>query len=304
MGKLLNYKLIAFLFLPNLTFGQQSCGLNFTNPNLLLTKYIPNSISTPVKTIPISFHVWRKNDGTGNYWQDIQAYRDTLRMVVGFLSEQYSVNWNPSDPIPNAQFISDTKVRFVLDTIYYYNNTYFATLFLPHGACTQYVKSNFPERLKSFPYHLNIWNDTTSPALGSSSGVCSPDQDVGTMRQVAERYLDSGLDKFWGLANHMAHEFGHNFNLGHPYDSEITYIYDPEFLWDLFGTQRQSWCTSVDINHVCFHDASFSLNPYINTNTATNNIMGGCRYDNRHITALQCGRIHRALAVSAIRNYA
>lgn len=64
-----------------------TCGFNLTNPNLLLTKHIPDSIKTPVKTITISFHVWRNNDSTGNYWQDLQAYRDTLRTIVNSLSD-------------------------------------------------------------------------------------------------------------------------------------------------------------------------------------------------------------------------
>ncbi len=284
-----------------------TCGFNLTNPNLLLTKHIPDSIKTPVKTITISFHVWRNNDSTGNYWQDLQAYRDTLRTIVNSLSDFYTTNWAPSDPIPNAQFIRDPKVRFVLDTVYYYNNTTLANSYLDAGlyGCNQYVKQNYPERLKKFPCHLSL---CTSPGpQGCSTGPCETDQATYTMIQYPQRYTGSGPNKFLELIAHLAHEFGHNFNLSHPYNCypwEPSYIYDPEFLWDLFGTQRQSWCTSVDINHVCYHDANFTLIPYLDSNTATNNLMGGCLYDSRHITALQCGRIHRALAVTSIRNYA
>ncbi|MCR5190110.1 MAG: T9SS type A sorting domain-containing protein [Bacteroidales bacterium] len=100
----------------------------------------------------------------------------------------------------------------------------------------------------------------------------------------------------------MAHEFGHNFGLDHSYNSEIKEINHPDFLWDLFGTTTQPWCIAP-VGYVCYHDAGWSMNPYDPTNTSTNNIMGGTK-DACHFTALQCGRIHRALSVSTLRNYA
>ncbi len=91
MEKSFYCKITKFVFvcllLINQGFGQQSCELDLLNPNLLLSNYIPDNITTPIKTIPISFHIWRKNDGTGNYWQDLQAYRDTLKTMVNSLSD-------------------------------------------------------------------------------------------------------------------------------------------------------------------------------------------------------------------------
>ena len=103
--------------------AQNPCVYDVTNSNLLLNKFIPDS-NTPIKTIHLSFHVWRNDNGTGNFWQNSQAYRDTLRMVVGFLNLIYSENVAFSDPITNAVFIPDTKVSFELDSVYY-NSTIF-----------------------------------------------------------------------------------------------------------------------------------------------------------------------------------
>ena len=100
----------------------------------------------------------------------------------------------------------------------------------------------------------------------------------------------------------MAHEFGHNFGLDHTYNDEVTTISSPEFLWDVFGTATQPWCSAPPTN-VCYHDAWFDCNPYDPSNTCTNNIMGGTMFS-RHFSALQCGRIQRALQVSSLRHFA
>ena len=105
----------------------------------------------------------------------------------------------------------------------------------------------------------------------------------------------------------MAHEFGHNCGLNHSYKTgacETINITDCEFLWDLFGHTKQPWCNEdTAATHVCFHDGGWSCEPSDPTTTCTNNIMGGT-YLSRHFTALQCGRIHRALSVAPIRKYA
>ena len=100
----------------------------------------------------------------------------------------------------------------------------------------------------------------------------------------------------------LTHEIGHNFGLNHPYDSEITDITHQEFLWDLFGHNKQEWCDNEIPNIVCYHDAGWDC-VIDSTTTCTNNIMGGNK-NAGHFTALQCGRIHRALRIANIRNHA
>lgn len=259
--------------------------------NLLMSTFVPDS-STAIITIPVNINIWRTDEGTGNYWENTPALKDSLRKVFGFLNWLYSQNQNPSDPIPGAKHIPDTKVRFVIDTFYYYNNSslcYNDDVY----SLTSYLSICFPERLKNFNYHLTI--NTTAGYSGVSSGYNSIYPAINTVKQDHQQHL-------YALAVHMAHEFGHNFGLKHSYNTECNNISNPEFLWDLFGTATQPWCNKP-AGTVCYHDAGWGLDPYDPTNTSTNNIMGGtssaCNF-----TALQCGRIHRALSVSTLRKFA
>ena len=104
----------------------------------------------------------------------------------------------------------------------------------------------------------------------------------------------------------MAHEFGHNFGLEHTYVQdplEVNHTGGTEFLWDVFGRKQQPWCQHMPPERVCLHDAGWDCDPFDSTNTCTNNIMGGTAYS-RHFSALQCGRIQRALQVSSLRHFA
>ena len=96
--------------------------IDANDSNLLISNYIPNDY-TPIKTIRINFNIWRLDDGTGNYWLDLPEYRDTLQMIIDNLNYIYSTNVSSSDPIQGAVFISDTRVRFEIDSVYYINNS-------------------------------------------------------------------------------------------------------------------------------------------------------------------------------------
>lgn len=267
--------------------------IDWSDSCLLSRNFIPSD-STPIITIPVNINVWRNDDGTGNCWLDNPEWRDSLQIVFFWLNYLYSHNVPYTLNIPNSQFIEDTRVRFVIDTIYYYNNTVMAHKSSTNNF-TNYLITNHPERLNRFNYHLSM--DTTAYYYGCSSGYNIQYPAIVSVKQVTGK--TPGL---YAFAQHMAHEFGHNFGLGHPYDSEETVIAHPEFLWDVFGTETQPWCNRPPIQ-VCYHDWGWGCNPEDTTNTCTNNIMGGS-YMSGHFSALQCGRIHRALQVSTLRNYA
>lgn len=266
---------------------------DWIDSGLLAKNFIPND-STPIITIPVNINVWRNDDGTGNCWLDTPEWKDSLQKAFFWLNYIYSHNEPYLLNIPNTQFIEDTRVRFVIDTIYYYNNSVMAHKCSTYDF-TNYLIANYPERLNRFNYHLSM--DTMANYSGCSNGYNALYPAIVSVKQITNH--PPGLYAF-GL--HMAHEFGHNFGLKHPYDSEDTVIAHPEFLWDVFGTETQPWC-NLPPTQVCYHDWGWECNPEDTTNTCTNNIMGGTQLS-RHFSALQCGRIHRALQVSTLRNYA
>ncbi|MDR1346080.1 MAG: T9SS type A sorting domain-containing protein [Bacteroidales bacterium] len=290
--------------LNNSTVAAYSCGRTYATDhddvNLLASSYIPGA-STPVCTVKVNIHIWRNDDGTGNYWQDTPAYRDTMRLVFSYLNQIYANNNSYSMNIPGAPLIPDTKVRFEIDSFYYYNNSVVANGLplqneYPQHKHTKYLQDNYPERLKSFDYSFVLYKyEGKGGAAGESSGY-------NTTNQYIRKYESGDWPHPWSLAVHMAHEFGHNFGLRHTYNSEILQIAHPEFLWDVFGTTVPSGCNAQS-GYVCYHDAGWSCDYLDPNNSCTNNIMGGVSAP-YHFSALQCGRIHRAIRVSALRKYA
>ena len=51
--------------------------------NLLASSFIPNN-ATPIITIPININIWSEDDGTGSYWQNNDAFRDSLQKVIDY----------------------------------------------------------------------------------------------------------------------------------------------------------------------------------------------------------------------------
>lgn len=192
----------------------------------LQDNFIPNE-TTPFLTIKISFHIWRDTNGNGNFWLDTPEYRDTLQQVVKSLNWIFNDNVEFSDPIESALFIPDSIVNFEIDSVYYYDN--YQAYHLP-----SYVITNFPERVKSFAYHLSPYFDSTY--AGVSSGIEYPYPYCIAIKQTPNNV------SVWPLAQHMAHEFGHSFDLHHTYDyNNSLKVSNPEFLWDVFGVELQSW---------------------------------------------------------------
>ena len=267
--------------------------INWEDESLLISSYIPTT-NTPIITIPVNINVWREDNGTGNWWLDTPAYRDSLQKAFDYLNQIYGHNEEYTLYIPNAQFILDTRVRFVIDTVCYYNNSIMAHNYYTFQF-TNYLLSNHPERLNRFNYHLSL--DTTQVWSGVSSGYDAQYPSIVTIKQCENREVD-----LYAFALHMAHEFGHDFGLHHTYNTENTVIAHPEFLWDVFGTETQDWC-DAPATRVCYHEGNWACNPLDSTNTCTNNIMGGTCMS-RHFSALQCGRIHRALGVSTLKDFA
>ena len=99
---------------------------NWDDKLMLMDNYIPLNDTFPVITIKCNVHIWREDNGTGNRWLDTEEYRDSLRLIFNYANSIVSHNVQYSETIPNTIFVPDTKYRFELDSVYYYNNSYLA----------------------------------------------------------------------------------------------------------------------------------------------------------------------------------
>ena len=270
---------------------------NWDDSLLLLSNFIPRDDSFPVISIKVNIHIFREDDGTGNRWLDTEEYRDSLRMMFDYANQISSNNCMYSEYIPNAEFIQDPKYRFILDSIYYYNNTALAYA-SDNGPINQFLLANYPERLNNYALHMNLFSNC------DYSGISSVNNNIQSCLFV--KCYSGHYTTLWANALLFNHEIGHNFGLKHPYFSayhEERYTLAPEFLWDLFGTTKQEGCENPTSNVVCYHDGGWDCDINAPSTTCTNNIMGGNK-DARHFTALQCARIHRSLRMGNIRKHA
>lgn len=110
---------VSFLHSKNITCPNSSDA--FLNNYQLLVSYIPGS-ETSIKTIPLNLNIFQDSTG-GNNYPDNQSTIDRLQQIVQWINNIYLYNAFPSDPIPGVPFINDSKVRFVLNRIYFYKNT-------------------------------------------------------------------------------------------------------------------------------------------------------------------------------------
>ena len=167
-------------------------------------------------------------------------------MVFDYANYIMTNNIEYSEIIPDAEFISDTKYRLVLDSVFYYNDSVLAYK-TSNNALNQFIRNNYPERLDNFAVHMNL--AYRGQIAGYSSGISSLLQSVILINCKVGRY--TGL---WATAQLLIHEIGHNLGLDHPYNTEENNITHPEFLWDMFGKTQQPWCDEPDTNEVCYHD--------------------------------------------------
>jgi hypothetical protein len=284
----------------NITPKSLSCienSLNFNNQYRHKETYIPSVGSKEdfIKTIHVSFHIWQRADGSGSL-DDNQNNRARLRLIANWLAGFYTYNDNNTLPVPySTQLLADTKFRLILDSIYFYNdNTIDSTYFYCNGdighntKLDNYLKNNYPERIKSLSLHLVNGYYSTAGGYSHNGSVLSfyrtsPDMNTNDIHD-------------WWYAKHLFHEIGHGLDLAHTYDyysnSQNCNQHQLDFLWDVYDTTAISPCSTQPSCEFCS----------IPGNSISNDIMSGSG-DAGFKSALQIGIMHRSAILENRWNY-
>ncbi len=267
--------------------------------------YIPGQkLNTAVKTIYLAINIWQKEDGSGNF---SESERTIGRMyyIVEHLNNLFARSADPVNPIEGIDYLKDSHIRFELKDVSFYQDSALYGVNCGQGKkLNDYVFNRSPHKRQYFNIHFN-----TGRCMGASGYANYPSgRDLETDAYVVS-YIKFGQGgekeyPFWSLMLHLAHEIGHTLELKHPYDSEYCRFSHPDFLFDLFGYERQAWCNNPRANcDICYQQGGFECDLEDSTNTCTNNLMGGNK-NNSSITPLQMGRMNRTLGLKSTRKYA
>jgi parallel beta-helix repeat protein len=251
--------------------------------------FIPNE-NIPIKTLHVNINIWQRSDGTGNL-QNIAEHRNRLQQIIEWANGEYETNSPdayPPLPYTVEPALYDTKIRIVLDDIFFYQDPSDDSSYYYGGHDYQtyghnvlldsYIIDNYPERTKALNIHLtgSVW-----PGVGGYS-------EYGSIESFYRRDPDMADNDVhdWWFSRHWAHEIGHSFDLWHTYDykdwEQNCYLSGYDFLTDIYDVT--SACP--DYCDVCLIDET------------NNNLMGGG--NEGHISSLQMGIIHRS---TMLRNF-
>lgn len=266
-----------------------------------ITKYgdqtynIPSTTNPEYKTLLVNFNIIQKDDGSGNFSTSSSDLAN-LNQIFNWFNDYYKYNDQPSDPKTGVLYLPDTYIRFELAGIYFYQNS---TLWNSSTSAPllNLLQSTYPERLNQ----INIF--FTEGTSGNASGFTNQlpsnsnynlDQCIVTFK----KYNNGNTTGYYATAGHLAHEMGHVLGLLHTYQAsccpETCDESNFDYLDDLFGLDG--------INTNCWQDAGWSCDPYVSTNTCTNNMMGGTQLSG-YFSPKQIGRMHRSLSIASTRRY-
>ncbi|HLW30575.1 MAG TPA: hypothetical protein VKX29_06930, partial [Brumimicrobium sp.] len=308
-----NFIILILFFIPFISLTQEEwvCGTDeaeFVNPKALnCTKssdiynelfkhkesYIPIGGSNEdfIKTLHVSFHIWQRGDGSGNL-DDTQATKNRLIQVIDWANQNYSsVHQNNNPPPYTTEYIEDSRVRIVLDSIYFYKDITIDSVYSyvvsgpgnrgHNTVLDNFIKNNYPNRLNALPLHIVRGHDTGGAAGWSHNG------SVLSFYRTNPDWNTNSVHDYW-YSQHLVHEIGHGLDLAHTYDNSNAQncnVNNFDFLWDVYDTTATRPCPTVPYCDVC----------PITKATQNNIIMGG--YSPRFISALQMGIIHRSTRI-------
>src|SRR5690554_3236018 len=203
--------------------------------------YIPSNEDTFVKTVHVSFHIWQRADGSGSLDENVSNI-NRLKQIISWVNDNYSSNQINLTPLPYTTFLlDDTKLRFVLDSIYFYQDTSIDSSYFycdgnsnHNSILDDYIRNNYPERLNALPLHLVNGYYAYAAGYSHNGSVLSfyrTNPDMNT----------NNVHDYW-YHQHLVHEIGHSLDLAHTYGigSQNCNISNLDFLWDVYEIGRAS----------------------------------------------------------------
>ncbi|MDY0401737.1 MAG: M43 family zinc metalloprotease, partial [Bacteroidales bacterium] len=239
----------------------------------------------------------QKDDGSGNFTNsttDIQR----LNNIFNWFSSTYENVASPSDPISGVVSLTDSKIRFELNGIYFYQNTAGWETYNPY-TLLNIIENEDPSRLEQ----LNIFFTEGGSGWAHASLPSINNFDYNSFIVMLGVYNDGNTISDWASAGTLAHEMGHCLDLCHTYlgggcpNSVADMVIDEEWFDDIFGLPYPGNAP---------HIANWYADAYDNTipdgDKITNNVLGGNNTIN-YFSPKQIGKMHRALALKSVRRY-
>lgn len=266
--------------------------------------FIPGEpLNQTVKTIQLAINIWQKDDGSGNFTSNDFVLSQMDQMMV-WLNNIFANAARPVKPVGGIEYIRDSHIRFDLKEVRFIRNSSLHTAGCGFGdRLNRYVFDEYPHQRQFLNIHFTRGNCRGASGYANFPSSRDLEADSFIVTFVKDGF-DTEAYNFWSLMLHLGHELGHNLDLRHPYDSEFCTFSHPDFLFDLFGFERQEWCHNPRAGcDVCFHDGGWACDLDDPEKTCTNNLMGGNKNPGS-ITPLQMGRMNRSLAMRSTRKYA
>ncbi|MBK8505432.1 MAG: hypothetical protein IPL46_26485 [Saprospiraceae bacterium] len=179
---------------------------------------VDNMASTPLKTLRITFHIFRPSNGSAGLPDD-QSTRSYITAIADQIASRFS-NPSPYDGTSNSPYYSDTRIRIQLTGIYFWNDDL--------GWAYQHITCSYKDAMwtniqnKSFPYKttsLNIISgNCDNNSIGWAPYVNNDNDQLVFYPDLDDKYNDivNGSRNTWQPAQTIAHEIGHVLSLAHP----------------------------------------------------------------------------------------
>jgi hypothetical protein len=176
---------------------------------------------TPIVTVRIAFHVFQKSDRTGNF-QNNPTDIKYLENIINNANLRYS-NLGVLN-MGTSPYIQDSRIRLVLENIYFHANTADWMVSSGSDAFTKYVLNSYEnygltDDKKYNVQHILISGNPTGG--GGSTWGSNGKPEIGSQGYILEvgwynHYQAHGPEHYhWGPVANLIHELGHAFGLTH-----------------------------------------------------------------------------------------